>query len=164
MVLPLQQLALRMVPTRDMMEHNLSHLMGHHNRFIKDIFDHPIRPIDEYFFSVLLDTGNTSLFWMMKFINKQIHRLPLNIAMLACWQEYYRPHRSLLAFAMRTHWDKVLMFVYTISKKENNKLTDKIFNQNHSYQWVQEDWDFVSKLQLERLFYISSQYIYQKKK
>ena len=93
-VLSLQQLALRMVPTYDLLKQKLEvgHLFGFQNRFIKDLSSHPAQPIGDYFISTLLDPGNTSFFWMMKFINRQIHRLPLNTAMLACWQEYYMPH------------------------------------------------------------------------
>lgn len=162
MVASLQQLALRWVPTEDIMEHNLVHLVGHQNRFFQDLCSHPIQPIDQYFFSTLLDPGNTSFFWMMKFINRQIHRLPLNIAMLACWQEYYWGHHSLIAFAMRTHWDKVVLFVYTIDYKDKSRMTDNVFHQKQSHRWTQEDWDFVSTLRLERLFYISSNYVKKK--
>jgi len=160
MVLKLQELALRLVPTQDVIEHNITHLLGHQNRFLQDFSIHPVKPIDEYFFSALLDTGNTSLFWMMKFVNKQIHHLPFNTAVLACWQEYYMARRSLMAFAMRTHWDKVLMLVYTIDYGEKNRMTNNIFHQKRSYRWTQEDWEFVSTLHLEQLFYISSNYVY----
>lgn len=162
MVSSLQQLALRWVPTHHLMGRNIEHLLGFQNRFIKDLSSRPIEPIDDYFFSTLLDHGNTSFFWMMKFINRQIHRLPLNIAMLACWQEYYRSHHSLIAFAMRTHWDKVVIFVYTINYKENNKITDNLFHQKRSHRWTPEDWDFISTLILERMFYISSNYVKKK--
>lgn len=165
MVLPLQQLALRLVSTQDVIENNLFHLMGHPgNRFLHDFCTHPVKPIDEYFFSALLDTGNTSLFWMMRFVNKQIHRLPCNTVVLACWQEYYIAHRSLLVFAMRTHWNKVVMLVYTIAKEEKKNMTSNLFNQKRSHRWTQEDWDFVSTLQLEQLFSISSKYVYHKQK
>lgn len=163
MITSLEQLALRLVPTQDIMEINLEHVLGFQNRFIRDLSNHPIEPIDEYFFSTLLDPGNTSFFWMMKFINKKIHRLPLNIAMLACWQEYYMAHRSLVAFAMRTHWDKVIIFVYTIDYKDKERITDNVFNQKRSHQWTKEDWDFISTLTLERLFYISSNYVKKNK-
>ncbi len=159
MVFPLQLLAVRLVPTDYIIQNNLEHLLGFQNRFIKDLSNYSIEPIDEYFFSALLDPGNTSFFWMMKFINKQIHRLPLNIAMLACWQEYYTGHSSLLAFAMRTHWDKVVIFIYTIDYKEKGKITENLFNQKRSYRWTNEDWNFISILRLERLFYISSNYV-----
>ena len=159
MVSSLQQIALRSVPTHEILESNLEHLLGFQNRFIKDFRNHPIGPIDEYFFSTLLDQGNTSFFWMMKFVNRQIHHLPLNVAMLACWQEYYMAHRSLVGFAMRTHWNKVVIFVYTIACKDKCRMTDNLFNQKRSHQWTKEDWDFVSTLQLERLFYISSNYV-----
>lgn len=162
MVLLLQQLALRQVPTHYILENNLEHLLGFHNRLMKDLSKYPIEPIDEYFFSALLDPGNTSFFWMMKFINRQIHRLPLNTAILACWQEYYKEHRSLIAFAMRTHWDKVVIFVYTIDYKEKTRITDNVFKQKRSHRWTKEDWDFISMLTLERLFYISSNYVKKK--
>lgn len=155
----LQQLALHLVPTEQVLERNLLHLIGFHNRFIQDFLNYQVEPMDEYFFSALLDTGNTSLFWMMKFINRQIHRLPFNVAMLACWQEYYRANQSLVAFAMRTHWDKVVLFVYTMPSREKNTMTKNIFQQKKSFQWTKEDWDFVSTLIFNRHFYISSRYI-----
>jgi hypothetical protein len=158
MVLSLQQLTLRLVPTHDMIESNLGHLLGFQNRFLKDLSSHPMEPIDDYFFSTLLDYGNTSFFWMMKFVNRQIHRLPINIAMLACWQEHYKTHRSLVVFSMRTHWDKVVMFVYTINNKQKNKIPNNLLDQKRSDRWTPEDWDFLCTLTLERLFYISSNY------
>lgn len=159
MISSLQQLALRLVPTEHILETNLEHLLGFQNRFIKDLSNYPIEPIDEYFFSRLLNPGNTSFFWMMKFIHRQIHRLPLNITMLACWQEHYREHRSLIAFAMRTQWDKVVIFVYTMDYQEKGRITDNVFKQKQSHRWTQKDWDFVSTLTLERMFYISSNYV-----
>ena len=158
MVFPLQLLAVRLVPTDYIIQNNLEHLLGFQNRFIKDLSNYSIEPIDEYFFSALLDPGNTSFFWMMKFINRQIHRLPFNTIILACWQEYYRERRCLMAFAMRTHWNKVVMFVYTLHYDDKKKMTKKIFNQKPSHQWTQEDWEFVSILHLEQLFSILSQY------
>lgn len=158
MIPTLQQLAFRLVPTYDVLETNLIHQFGFQNRFVQDLLQHPIDPIHEYFLSALLDSGNTSLFWMMKFINRQIHRLPFNTIILACWQEYYRERRCLMAFAMRTHWNKVVMFVYTLHYDDKKKMTKKIFNQKPSHQWTQEDWEFVSILHLEQLFSILSQY------
>jgi len=159
MALPLQQLLLHIVPTKQIIAANLVHLLGNNNRFIHDLTNHPPQPIDEYFLSAILDTGNTSLFWLQAFIHKHIHRLPINEAMLACWQEYYTECESLCAFAMRTDRDKIAFFIYTFNYKENNQqITDNLFNKKRSFSWSKEDWDFISNnLGFERFFYISSQ-------
>lgn len=156
MIPSLQQLALRVVPTHRIFRKNLGHLFGLHNRLVKDLSSHPITPIDDHFLSLVMDPQDTSFFWMMEFINRRIHRLPLNVAVLACWQEYYMGYKSLVAFGMRTHWDRVVIFVY--STKDKERITDNLFHQKKSYEWEDSDWEFISTLQLERLFFISSRY------
>ena len=157
----LQQLALRWVSTEDIVRSNLTHLLGFENRLVQDFCHYPIEPMDSYFLSAFLDPSNTSFFWMMQFVNKKIHRLHLNAAMLACWQEYYRPNQtSLLVFAMRIDFKTVAMFVYTMNYREKVHMTENIFNQKCSDRWTGEDWQFLlTFLQFKRLFTISSQYI-----
>jgi len=159
MVLTLQQLLLRIVPTKQIINANMAHLLGDKNRIINDFIKHSPQPIDEYFLSVILDTGNTSLYWFQIFIHRHIHHLPLNVAMLACWQEYYTNCHSLCVFAMRTEWDKVVLFVYTFNYKENpyQTITDNLLNKKKSFKWLEEDWDFIhNHLEFQRFFYISS--------
>lgn len=158
MVPTLQQSVLHLVPTKKIIQHNLIHLLGYNHRFIQDIVIHPTGHIDDYFFSILLDPGNTSFFWMIKFMNKQIHRLRLNEAILACWQEHYTDETSLVVFAMRTDWCKVMMFIYTIDKKKQKNITNNIFKQKKTHKWTEKDWRFVSTLTFEKMFYISSDY------
>lgn len=157
MVPSLQQLALRLVPTHDLIHSNLTHLLGFENRLLKDICHRPITPIDEHFLSTMLDPGNTSFFWMMEFINRKIHHLPLNTAVFACWQEYSHNYQSMVVFAMRTHWDKVVLFVYHTQEKDH--VPDRLFRQTRSDQWTEEDWSFLSRLRWKHQFYISSNYV-----
>lgn len=157
MVSSLQQIILRKLPTKNIISSNLIHLLGFQNRFVSDFINHQPQPIDEYFLSAILDTGNTSFFWLQTFIHRHIHRLPLNVAMLACWQGNYTEYESLLVFAMRTDNDKVALFVY--NQLKDDQITNNIFNQKKSCKWLKEDWDFINNhLEFEKFFYISSLY------
>lgn len=159
MIVPtLQQIALEYVDTHTILQSNLQHLLGVQNRFVRDLQRNDIGPIDEYFLSTILDIKHTSFFWMTRFINKQIHRLKMNTAVMACWQEYYTPGLCLMVFAMRINFNQVAMFIYTISSNMKHMIPNKVLEQKKTDKWTPDEWRFLDELQLESIFSIKSEF------
>lgn len=112
MVPTLQELLIRVVPTRDMIQNNLIHLLGLHNRFVKDLMHSKMESIQQWFICFLMDEENSSFFWFSEFVRHKIHLLELNQAVFVGYQEAYKKNYSMNMFAMRVSTEKVILFVY----------------------------------------------------
>lgn len=164
----LQQLLLRHVSTRHIIQRNMTHLLDFHHRLIDDMIHHPIETIPQWFLCYLFDQGETSYFWFHRFIHSQAPRIPLNMVMFACWQERYEDRFSMNVFAMRHTKDKVLIFVYGNEYYEKGGIhyakhpPDNVFDQKLSCCWTKEDWGFLSTMRLDCIFTIGCPYVNRK--
>lgn len=170
MVPTLQELLIRIVPTRDIIHNNLIHLLGFKNRFVQDLMNSKVESIQQWFLCFLIDTENTSFFWFYKFIHSQIQYLENNQSMFVGYQEAYRDNYSMNMFAMRVSMEKVIFFVYSNPNIERDGLRCRrilpkiIEEQKQSREWKQEDWEYLSCLKLDCMFIILSSYRQKNKK
>lgn len=161
----LQQLLFQKIPMETLLENNLIHLFGPNNRFVMDYMNSANhQAICAYFLRSLLDQGNTSFYWVLRFFNKKIHHLPMNTVVCACWQEHYSRDMSMIGFAMRTDSNHVAILIYTMPKKQGKTLivplnTHSILNQTYSHDWTNDDWTFISTLTFDHAFVVSSRQI-----
>lgn len=170
MVPTLQQLLIKIVPTKEIIHRNLIHLLGFHNRFVHDLMNSKVESIQQWFLRFLMDTENTSFFWFYTFIHSKIHYLENNQAIFVGYQESYKNNYSMNMFAMRVSMEKVILFVYSNPNIQNDGyqcrriIPKNIQDQKQSDQWTQEDWEFLNCLKLDCMFIIISQLKQKKRK
>lgn len=154
----LQEVLLGVVPMRDLIRYNLTHLLGVENRFVRDLEEGGVGPIPHWFLRVLLDTGETSFYWFRGFIRRRASALPLNEAVFVGSQHCYREARSVCVFAMRVSGAELVVFVYLNPMEEKHgipysrPLTPGITRHEPSPTWSAEDWACLSCLELDCAF------------
>lgn len=170
MVPTLQELLVRIVPTKDIIHNNITHVLGFQNRFVKDLMYSKVESIPQWFLCFLMDRHNSSFFWFSEFIHHKIHSLEMNQSVFVGYQEAYKKNYSMNMFAMRVSMEKVILFVYANPNQERDGyqyrrvLPFHIQDQKLSREWKQEDWDYLSCLRLDCMFIILSSYQQQTKK
>lgn len=157
----LQEMLLGVVPMRDLIRYNLTHLLGVENRFVRDLEEGGVGPVPHWFLRVLLDTGETSFYWFRGFIRKKASWLPLNEAVFVGSQDRYKETHSLCVFAARVSGTGLVVFVYSNPMVEkygipcSRPLTPRITQHGLSSTWSTEDWACLSCLELDCAFKVS---------
>lgn len=149
MVVPtLQSLLLRIVPTAEIVENNLIHMLSPvTSRFAQEMDQ--CGSIPQWLLCQLLDAGNTSYFCFHQFIHGKAHRLPLNKYVKIGHQESHdKQNCSMEMYAMRVSMKEVFIYIYS------NPYVDK-----HGYMCrndtIPQD---LSSLRLDCVFAVSSAY------
>lgn len=160
---PLQEMLLKIVPTQDIINVGLVHVLGPKNRIAQDLVKCSLDPIPQWFLRMLLDTGDTLFYWFRSFIKHKMKRLLLNRIMFVGDIQKYRNDNShsVNTFAMRVDTDSVILFVYSTPKKlcedgiyRTENATSNLKNQKHSNEWADEDWDFLRPMVLQCAFVV----------
>lgn len=113
MVPKLQSLMLQIVPTVDIVENNLTHLLHPTTSCLAIEMDQS-GLIPQWFLCQLLDAGNTLYFCFYQFIHKKAHRLPMNEHIHFGHQESHCKEKcSMEMFAMRVSRTEVVVYIYS---------------------------------------------------